>query len=91
MTYPRYAISMKIDQALKIDSRSAKGALVLQSDNIRIVDADVSLVFAPKDPKNIYELASKVCTTRNEASLVVSLVFNCTVLFSSLILVAPLS
>lgn len=63
VTYPRYAINLKMDQALKIDERLAKGTINLNLDNIKLFDTDVALVIAPKDPKNIYELTAKVITT----------------------------
>lgn len=60
MTYPRYALNIKADQALKIDGRLVKGTANLHLDNIKLFETDLALVLAPKDPKNFYELSFKV-------------------------------
>lgn len=49
-----------MDQSLKLDQRTLKGALLVLADKNRLVDSDLSLVFVPKDTKNIYELSAKV-------------------------------
>ena len=49
-----------MDQSLKLDQRALKGALVVMGGTDRLVDSDLSLVFVPKDTKNIYELNAKV-------------------------------
>lgn len=51
---------MKLDQYFKYDNRNLKTAVVFQMDNTRFADFDLALIFAPKDPKNIYELNAKV-------------------------------
>ena len=60
VTYPRYALNLKLDQAVKIDERLVKGLMTLHMDNMKLFDSELALVTAPKDPKNIYELAAKV-------------------------------
>lgn len=60
VTYPRFAVNMKLDQSFKFDSKNVNTAVVLQMDNTRIVDGDFALIFVPKDAKNIYELNAKV-------------------------------
>jgi hypothetical protein len=32
----------------------------VQMDNVKVVDSELALVIAPKDPKNLYELTAKV-------------------------------
>ncbi len=59
MTYPRYALNLKVDQAIKIDDRLVKAAMTLHMDNMKLFDTDLALVTSPKDPKNIYELVAK--------------------------------
>ena len=58
--HPRYALNLKLDQAVKIDERLVKGIMTLHMDNMKLFDSELALVTAPKDPKNIYELAAKV-------------------------------
>ena len=60
MTYPRYALNLKLDQAVKIDQRLIKGVMNVQMDNVKVVDSELALIIAPKDPKNLYELTAKV-------------------------------
>ena len=49
-----------MDQSIKVDERLAKGLVTFHMDNIKLVDGDFALVIKPKDPKNMYELATKV-------------------------------
>ena len=60
VTYPRYALNLKLDQAVKIDQRLIKGVMNVQMDNVKVVDSELALIIAPKDPKNLYELTAKV-------------------------------
>ena len=63
VTYPRYALNLKMDQLVKIDDRLAKVLVNLHLDNVKLFDTDIALITAPKDPKNIYELTAKVIFT----------------------------
>ena len=54
------SINIKLDQNVKLDQRALKGLLSLKVDNRQVVDSDLSVVYVPKDPKNIYELNAKV-------------------------------